>query len=132
RPDSCSERPPQESAPRAWLPRTRRPAPAPGEGRAQAGAVRMAGAAGGVGTLLELVEVDDGWQEAFEAAAGEAIAAVLVDGVDGARRAIEHLRAGGASGAVLPLDAVRPADPVHLSLGGEAVRAHVRSPRDDV
>ena len=102
------------------------------EARARAGAERLAGVDGVIGTLLELVEVDDGWQEAFEAAAGEAIAAVLVDGVDGARRAIEHLRAGGASGAVLPLDAVRPADPVHLSLGGEAVRAHVRSPRDDV
>ena len=49
---------------------------------------------GVVGTLLELVEVDGGWEAAFEAAAGEAIAAVVVDSVGAARACLAALRAG--------------------------------------
>ncbi len=79
------------------------------ETRARAGVERLANVDGVVGTLLELVEVDDGWGPAFEAAAGEAVAAILVDGVDAARRSLTHLRALDAPGAVLPLDVGRGA-----------------------
>ena len=41
--------------------------------------------------LLDLVEIDAGWEAAFEAAAGEALAAVVVDGVDAGRRALAAL-----------------------------------------
>ena len=100
------------------------------EARARAGAERLADVAGVVGTLLELVEVDEGWEAAFEAAAGEAIAAVVVDGVETARTALRQLRDSGANGAVLALDVAGP--PASLALntaavGGEPVRAHVRS-----
>ncbi|HVF75157.1 MAG TPA: chromosome segregation protein SMC [Acidimicrobiales bacterium] len=100
------------------------------EARARAGAERLADVPGVVGTLLELVEVDEGWEAAFEAAAGEAIAAVVVDGVETARAALSSLRAGDAGGAVLALDAV--GFPASLALdaaavGGEPVRSHVRS-----
>ena len=57
------------------------------QARARAGAERLAGVAGTLGTLLELVDVDDGWAPAFEAAAGDALAAVVVDSVDGGPRA---------------------------------------------
>src|SRR5207248_1048702 len=83
---------------------------------------------GVVGTLLELVEVDEGWEAAFESAAGDAIAAVVVADHDVARRALQALRAGNASGAVLALP-----DPGHgaggpgLPLYGEPVRNHVRA-----
>ena len=43
-----------------------------------------------LGTLLDLVEVDPGWEAAFEAAAGEALMAVVVDGVDAGRHAISR------------------------------------------
>ncbi|HEX9969602.1 MAG TPA: chromosome segregation protein SMC [Acidimicrobiales bacterium] len=113
-----------------WTARAEALALALDEARARAGAERLADVPGVVGTLLELVEVDEGWEAAFEAAAGEAIAAVVVDGVDTARAALTHLRNGNAGGAVLALDAV--GFPASLALdaaavGGEPVRSHVRS-----
>jgi len=98
--------------------------------RARAGAERLAGVPGVVGTLLDLVEVDPGWEAAFEAAAGEALAAVVVDGADAARRALQALGEAGASGAVLALGAAAPAvgpDPGRTASFGTPVRAHVRA-----
>jgi chromosome segregation protein len=123
--------------------------------RARAGVERLAEVAGVVGTLLECVEVDEGWGLAFEAAAGEAVAAVLVDGVDAARRSLGHLLELNAPGSVLPLVAVvdraespataAPAAQVAGSAAASAaaapqvagaplvaLRTHVRSPRPDV
>ena len=51
----------------------------------RAGAAQLADVEGVVGTLLDVVEVDDGYEPAFEAGAGEAIASVVVDGVPVAR-----------------------------------------------
>jgi len=100
------------------------------EARGSAGAELLAGVDGVVGTLLDLVEVDPGWEEAFEAAAGASLAAVVVSGREPARSALSRLRQGGATGAVLALtgpDARRgelagPATPE----GTESLRSHVR------
>ncbi|PLS75799.1 MAG: hypothetical protein CYG61_05365, partial [Actinobacteria bacterium] len=109
--------------------------------RARAGVERLGGVVGVVGTLLELVEVDAGWQAAFEAAVGEALAAVVVDDVDAARRALAHLKSEVAApsavgGAVLPLDAVltpeadRGAVEALVAVCPAArLRSHVRSSR---
>ena len=114
----------------AWTARVDALALALDQARARAGAEQLADVAGVVGTLLDLVEVDEGWEAAFEAAAGEAIAAVVVDGVDAARAALERLRDGGASGAVLPLEAAAVPGSLVLdaaSVAGDPVRGHVRS-----
>ena len=79
------------------------------EARGAAGAELLAGVDGVVGTLLDLVEVDAGLEEAFEAAAGASVAAVVVSGSEPARAALSRLRQGGATGAVLALTAGRPA-----------------------
>jgi len=71
--------------------------------RARAGAERLAPTGGVVGTVLDLVEVDDGFAAAFEAAAGEALAAVVVDGVASARRGLAELHRQQAAGALLAL-----------------------------
>ncbi len=100
------------------------------EARARAGAARLRDVRGVIGTLLDLVEVDQGWEAAFEAAAGEALAAVVVADIDAARAALETLRAGKVSGAILALGAARMrvgAPPV-----GEPVRGHVRSTNPSV
>jgi chromosome segregation protein len=73
------------------------------EARGAAGAELLSGVEGVVGTLLDLVEVDAGWEEAFEAAAGASVAAVVVSGSEPARAALSRLRQGGATGAVLAL-----------------------------
>ena len=106
------------------------------EARGAAGAELLSGVDGVVGILLDLVEVDLGWEEAFEAAAGASVAAVVVSGSLPARSALARLREGGATGAVLALTdsasrggtegtaagaggAVEPA-------GTESIRPHVR------
>ncbi|HZQ29433.1 MAG TPA: chromosome segregation protein SMC [Acidimicrobiales bacterium] len=120
-----------EQAGHTWTARAEALALALDEARARAGAERLAEVSGVVGTLLELVEVDEGWEAAFEAAAGEAIAAVVVDGVDTARDALRRLLDSGASGAVLALDVAGPPSSLAFEaasvVGGEPVRAHVRS-----
>ena len=93
--------------------------------RARAGAEHLAGLDGVLGTLLDLIEVDDGWQDAVEAALGEALQAVVVANPDSGRRALQSLQANNVSGAVLALGA-RGA-PAAAPAGGEAVRPHVRS-----
>ncbi|HVM08172.1 MAG TPA: chromosome segregation protein SMC [Acidimicrobiales bacterium] len=118
----------------SWTARSETLALALDEARARAGAERLAGVDGVVGTLLDLVDVDEGWEAAFEAAAGEAIAAVVVDGVDAGRRALAHLHDGDAAAAVLALGAPQsPASlPFEAMAAGERVRDHVRSSNRDV
>ena len=68
-----------------------------------AGAELLADLDGVVGTLLDLVEIDGGWEEATEAACGASLAAVVVSGSQPARAALARLRSGGMNGLVLAL-----------------------------
>ena len=86
-----------------WAAREEALAQALDQARARAGAEKLAATGGVVGTLLDLVEVDDGFAAAFEAAAGEVLAAVVLDGVDSARRGLAELRRQAAAGAVVAL-----------------------------
>ena len=73
------------------------------EARGAAGAELLADLDGVVGTLLDLVEIDGGWEEATEAACGASLAAVVVSGSQPARAALARLRSGGMNGLVLAL-----------------------------
>ena len=118
-----------ETAASAWSARADALSLALDEARQRAGAERLAGLDGVLGTLLDLVDVDAGWAEAFEAAAGEALGAVVVADLDAGRRALSALEAGDHRGAVLALGA-RSATSGHrdATVGvGEPVRRHVRS-----
>jgi chromosome segregation protein len=98
--------------------------------RSRAGAARLAAVDGVVGTLLDLVDIDPGWEAATEAACGEALDAVVVDSVTSGRRALEVLADGDVPGAVLAMGvapARRPPPPV-----GEPVLAHVRARRPEM
>jgi chromosome segregation protein len=114
----------------AWTARAEALALALDEARARAGAERLSTVEGVVGTLVDLVEIDDGWEAAFEAAAGDAIAGVVVDSVDAARRALAALATGEVGGAVLALGGPRPAST--RPHAGERVRDHVRGRRAGV
>jgi chromosome segregation protein len=105
----------------------------------------LRGVDGVVGSLLDLVEIDEGWEAAFEAAAGAGVAAVVVDSRRSAHQALATLRERGVTGAVLapragPPRHAAPADPtttaafaaptvLHLpeGSGAESVRSHVRA-----
>ena len=118
-----------------WEARAEALAQALDEARARAGAERLAAVDGVLGTLLDLVEVDEGWEVAFEAAAGDAIAAVVVSGEDAALASLTLLRDLDVSGAVLPLlqmpvpAASGRADRTAAAIGSGAqvIRAHVRA-----
>lgn len=73
------------------------------EARSSAGAQRVAHVQGVLGTLLDLVAVDAGFETAFESALGSALNAVVVADFDAARAAFEALRDNGSTGAVLAL-----------------------------
>jgi chromosome segregation protein len=94
--------------------------------RARAGAKHLAGVDGVLGTLLDVIEIDAGWEPAVEAALGEALQAVVVASPTAGRRALQSLQASNVHGAVLALGA-RPAGAPSAIGGGDAVRPHVRS-----
>lgn len=119
-----------ESDHHAWQARVEALALALDEARSRAGTERLSGIDGVLGTVLDLVDVDPGWEDAFEAAAGEALAAVVVDGVDSGRRALEALHGEALSGAVLALGAARSTRAAPSV--GEPLRRHVRARRPDV
>ncbi len=96
------------------------------EARQRAGAAHLSGLDGVLGTLLDLVEVDAGWEESFEAAAGEALGAVVVTDVDAAQRALSSLENGDHNGAVLALGGVAAVAATPPPVG-EPVRRHVRA-----
>jgi len=90
----------------------------------------LAGVSGVVGSLVDLIEIDPGWEEAFESAAGASVAAVVVDGRAAVRQALELLHRQGATGALLAAragdQAARVPAGAALPAGAEPVRPHVR------
>ena len=99
------------------------------EARGTAGADVLAGVPGVLGSLVELVEIDDGWQGAFEAAIGAALAAVVVNDAETARSALTLLHDRDVLGTVLTLRSTAPG-PMGERLqpaDAEPVRGHVRS-----
>ncbi len=115
-----------ESDHHAWVARAEALALALDEARARAGAQRLEQVHGVLGTVLDLVDVDPGWEVAFEAAVGEALAAVVVSSTGAAREALQALAAEDMSGAVLALDATRRLAIVSPG-SGDPVRRHVRA-----
>ncbi len=116
-----------------WSARAEALASALAEARAAAGAEALAEVEGIVGTLLDVVRVDSGWEQAFEAAAGEAIGSVVVESVDRARDALAALQAGDLSGAVLALGTSgTPAALAAIPAGATALRGHVHGTRPGV
>ena len=69
-----------------------------------AGGRAIVGALDGVlGSFLDLIEVDAGWERAVESAAGASVGAMVVDGRKSARAALEALRREGGAGLILPV-----------------------------
>ncbi len=104
------------------------------EARARAGVERLAGLAGVLGTLADVVEIDDGCQRGFEAAVDDVLGTVVVEGTSAARDALHHLHGAGLHGGVLPTGGSQVASPVPgsppaeaLPDGAELLRDRVRS-----
>jgi len=93
------------------------------EARRRSGADLVATVDGVVGSLLDVVSIDAGWESAVEAAAATAMYAVVVADPAAARHVVELLAAGDATATVL---AAGPGPVVLPAPVGQAVRSHVR------
>ncbi len=103
--------------------------------RARAGAARLSRLDGVVGTLLDAIDIDAGWEAVFEAAAGEALTAVVVHDVGVARAALELLSGSSQGGAVLAAGHGRGAAgaaSAAVAVGVEPIRPHVRGRQAEV
>ncbi len=58
---------------------------------------------GVLGAFLDLIDIDNGWERAVESAAGASVGAMVVDGKQSARKALEALRREGGAGLILPI-----------------------------
>jgi len=58
---------------------------------------------GVLGSFLDLIDVDEGWERAVESAAGASVGAMVVDGRTSAKAALELLRREGGAGLILPV-----------------------------
>ena len=84
-----------------------------------------------LGTLLDLIRIDAGWEAAVEAALGEALTAVVVSDPAAAGRALRALHSSDTTGAVLALG-LPAADGPRTPADGEPVRPHVSADRASV
>ena len=97
-----------ETTKQRWLARADALTLALHDARSRAGAERVAHVDGVLGTLLDIVVIDEGFQTAFESAVGAGLSAVIVRDPSAARAAFEALSTSGSSGAVLALGARPP------------------------
>ncbi len=98
------------------------------DARSRAGADALDGADGVLGALLDLVAIDDGWEAAVEAAAGEALQAVVIDNPTNAASALEALATRELAGAVLTLGGERPSTDVEFGFSRATTAAVVGPP----
>ncbi|MEM7322526.1 MAG: chromosome segregation protein SMC [Actinomycetota bacterium] len=100
------------------------------DARSAAGADALQAGDGVLGTLLDLIDIDEGWEAAVEAAVGDALLAVVVDGGENARQALNTLDGQQLAGAVLALGVPTVEDRDTTASGfvadGSLVRSHVR------
>jgi chromosome segregation protein len=102
------------------------------EAHARAGVEHLAGQRGVLGTLLDVVEIDEGCELAFEAGVSDALRAVVVEGSAEARSAIEHLRSSGIDGSIVRAEPGRRPEPLRLPGGTELLRSCVRATQPSV
>ncbi len=97
------------------------------EARSSAGAARVAHVQGVLGTLLDLVAVDEGFETAFESALGSALNAVIVADSNAARDAFEALRVSGSTGAVLALPPRSQTTPLRVKDKASTSSTHTKT-----
>jgi chromosome segregation protein len=114
----------------SWSARAEALSLAMGDARSRSGLEKLEDLPGVMGVLAELVEIDAGWEAAVEAAAGDALASVVVANIDAARSALARLVEQNAAGAVL---ALRPnTTTITPPLLGDPIRHHVSASNPEV
>ncbi len=86
---------------------------------------------GVLGSFLDLIEIEVGWERAVESAAGASVGAMVVDGRRSARASLEALRRENGAGLILPVaesDVEAPATPIGCEPLRPLVRARSKTP----
>jgi chromosome segregation protein len=105
-----------------------------GEARAGTGAEALADLDGVAGPLADHVELERGTEAAVAAGLGDALQAVVLEGGDAARRALDHVKAGDARALVLVADALPAGARASASVpvGARPLAECVRARRPDL
>ena len=111
-----------------WQARKDALAQALNDARSQAGAEALAGSQGVLGILLEMVEIDKGWEPAVEAALGSALQAIVVKGTSQAASALQTLSDKGIAGSVAMLNS--GAWPANKP--SSVLRSHIKSDNAEI
>jgi chromosome segregation protein len=98
--------------------------------RSRAGIQHLEEVAGVVGALVDLIVIDNGWEEAVNAALGDAVAGIVMRDAQAAREALGRLDSQNVNGAVLALGNVAH-NTAALPSGVRSVRDHVRAASTD-
>ncbi len=97
--------------------------------RAEAGAQVLESAPGVLGVLLELIQIDDGWEKAIEAALGGALRSIVVEDSANGAAALAMLADADIAGSVATLGAA-PFWPANQPTS--PLRDHVKTKNSDV
>jgi len=105
-----------------------------GEARSGTGAEALADLEGVAGPLADHVELESGTEAAVAAGLGDALQAVVLEGGDAARRALEHVKAGDVRALVLVADALPTGAraPASVPVGARPLAECVRPRRPDL
>ena len=86
---------------KAWIARADALSLALEESREQSGIEAVSEDRGVLGAFLDLIEIDSGWESAFNAAIGNASSSVVVRDTEVAKQSLRKIRAAGKSGGVI-------------------------------
>ena len=112
-----------------WIGRSEALSTALRAARESSGIAELEAIDGVLGVLVDLIDIDEGWESATEAASDGALGAVVVHDDAAAAAALSRLAASETSGTVvaLPDPASAGAPPFQGPGGGKPVRPHVRA-----
>tara|TARA_Y100000766_G_scaffold259739_1_gene248983 strand:+ start:7872 stop:11363 length:3492 start_codon:yes stop_codon:yes gene_type:complete len=113
---------------KAWIARADALSLALEESRERSGIETVSGDQGVLGAFLDLIEIDSGWESAFNAAIGSAASSVVVRDTEVAKQSLQKIRSAGKSGGVIiPTDGKKSPETPRSPL-----RDHVRSSSPEI
>ena len=113
---------------KAWIARADALSLALEESRERSGIETISEDQGVLGAFLDLIEIDSGWESAFNAAIGSAANSVVVRDTQIAKQALQKIRSAGKSGGVI----ITTDEKKTLATARSPLRDHVRSSSPEI
>tara|TARA_B100000902_G_scaffold399998_1_gene474404 strand:+ start:4940 stop:8431 length:3492 start_codon:yes stop_codon:yes gene_type:complete len=113
---------------KAWIARADALSLALEESRQRSGIETVYEEQGVLGAFLDLIEIDTGWESAFNAAIGNAASSVVVTDTEVAKQSLQKIRSAGKSGGVM----ISIGDDKFSEIPRSPLRDHVRSSSPEI